>query len=263
MATKYWIKFYHEVLDDPKMGRLPDNLWRRFFECCLLAGEANRDDGDPENGRLPPISDIAWRFRVEEETLRGEFDDMARRGLIEYRADVVLDGYWFVTSFDKRQTKMSKAEYMRRLRTKRAGMLPERDQSSYQPVTNGNAEENRIEKKRTEESAPAQFIHPDPEPITQIKTALATVSKTPLWAKTEDEYNDAAYALFGYDATPQKINGFAIWWEKNRWHAGKPAITTVLNEWTNYTSGVEMKSKQEQEATANILEFAVFGEGEK
>ena len=42
----YWIKLYHEVLNDPKMGRLPDRLWRRWWsfwrcemrkETCLLA----------------------------------------------------------------------------------------------------------------------------------------------------------------------------------------------------------------------------------
>ena len=24
MASRYWIKLYHEILDDPKMGRLTD-----------------------------------------------------------------------------------------------------------------------------------------------------------------------------------------------------------------------------------------------
>ena len=29
---KYWIKLYHEILDDPKMGRLSDRTWRRTNE---------------------------------------------------------------------------------------------------------------------------------------------------------------------------------------------------------------------------------------
>lgn len=44
MASKYWIKLYHEILDDHKMGRLPDRLWRRVIELILLAGEQD-DEG--------------------------------------------------------------------------------------------------------------------------------------------------------------------------------------------------------------------------
>ena len=39
MGAKFWIKLYHEILDDPKMGRMPDRLWRRTIELFLLAGE--------------------------------------------------------------------------------------------------------------------------------------------------------------------------------------------------------------------------------
>jgi hypothetical protein len=97
MASKYWIKFYIEALDDPKVARLPDNLWRRYYECCLLAGELDQD------GRLPPIPHISWRLRTDEETIATEFDALARIGILDYRADNVLDGYWLVTNFAKRQ----------------------------------------------------------------------------------------------------------------------------------------------------------------
>ena len=40
MPSKYWIKLYHEVLDDPKMARLPDRLYRRCIEVFLLAGKS-------------------------------------------------------------------------------------------------------------------------------------------------------------------------------------------------------------------------------
>ena len=60
MASKYWIKLYHEILDDPKMGRLPDALFRRAIEFFLIAGERGRE------GDLPPLADIAWRLRADE-----------------------------------------------------------------------------------------------------------------------------------------------------------------------------------------------------
>lgn len=245
MATKYWIKIYHEVLDDPKMGRLPDNLWRRFFECCLLAGEANRDDGDPQNGRLPSTEDMAWRFRVDEEKLRQELNDMARRGLIEYRADNPLDGYWFVTSFDKRQSKMPKAEYMRRLRQERSGMLPSSDQRSYQYVTNGHADIDIDIDTDIDEKKNHTYIHSEPEPIQKLITALSSVSKTPYWPKTENDYNAAAYVLFGYDVAPEKVVSFGDWWSENGFYDGKPALKSIMDNWSDYTAGYRPKAPKQ------------------
>ena len=111
MASTYWMKFYYETMDDPKVARLPDNLWRRFFECCLLAGETHLD------GRLPPIADIAWRLRVDEETLQTEFKQLAESGLLEHQVDHVLDeGNWIVLNFAKRQAPLSNSDRVRRHR---------------------------------------------------------------------------------------------------------------------------------------------------
>ena len=63
MTGSYWIKLYHEILDDPKMGRLPDKLFRRVIELFLIAGETH------ENGKLPSIDDMAWRLRLDPEEL--------------------------------------------------------------------------------------------------------------------------------------------------------------------------------------------------
>jgi DNA-binding transcriptional regulator YhcF (GntR family) len=139
MAKSYhWIKLWNEVLHDPKMGRLPDNLWRRFIECCLMANELDM------GGRLPPVHDIAWKLRIEEETLRGEFEQLARMGLLDYISKK-LDEHWIVVNFDKRQERMTSAERMRRKR--------ERDKSrtyyeqSDDTVTNRNTEKRREEEE--------------------------------------------------------------------------------------------------------------------
>jgi hypothetical protein len=56
MKTRFWIKLYLEILDDPKMGQLPDGLWRSAIELFLLAGENGND------GLLQPVTDLAWRL---------------------------------------------------------------------------------------------------------------------------------------------------------------------------------------------------------
>ena len=142
MASNYWMKLWIEVIDDPKMGRLSDNLWRRFFECCLIAKELN------QGGRLPTVPDVAWRLRVDQETLELEFDQMARVGLIEYIADQVLDGHWLITNFVRRQSKMNPSERMRRKREqdrKRDGYG-----TCYEPVTVRNTETETETEKETE-----------------------------------------------------------------------------------------------------------------
>ena len=61
MTTKFWIKLYIEILDDPKMGRLPNHLWRRAVELFLLAGRQGND------GALPPVKEMAWTLRLSED----------------------------------------------------------------------------------------------------------------------------------------------------------------------------------------------------
>jgi len=127
MAYKYWIKLYHETLHDRKIAQLDDRIWRRFIECLLLAGEHNK------GGFLPPLDDMAWILRADKEQLETELGELVRIKVLE-----IVDGLYFVRKFADRQAKMSKAEYMRRLRDEE--QKQEHYQSRYHSVTNGNAE---------------------------------------------------------------------------------------------------------------------------
>ena len=198
---------WNEILHDPKMGRLPDNLWRRFVELCLMANEMNM------NGRLPPVHDIGWRLRMEEEALRLELDQLARVDLIEYVCDNVLDGYWAVTNFEKRQERMTAAERMRRKR--------ERDKSqryydtSYDPVTERNTDKKREEEDKEEEETAAVFSHFQNE-IAILSPTLA--DKVRGWL---DEYT-AAWIIEAIDISvsrnkrrPDYVEGILRNWHAN------------------------------------------------
>jgi len=104
MASNYWIKLYHEILDDPKMGRLSDRLWRRTIEMFLLAGEMNED------GLLPSLGDMAWRLRANEEELGGELEYLCTLGILSD------GGEYRVVNFAERQAAMSSTERTRRQR---------------------------------------------------------------------------------------------------------------------------------------------------
>lgn len=143
MASNYWAKFWIEMLDDRKTASLPDNLWRRFCECILLAKELN------QSGRLPTIEDMSWRLRVEAETLQQELEALARRGLLDYRADKPLDGFWYIVNFEKRQARMSGAERVKRHRESQMKQLY--NEPSNALVTKRYTEEE--EETETEEEA--------------------------------------------------------------------------------------------------------------
>jgi hypothetical protein len=106
MATKYWIKLYHEILDDPKMGRLPDALFRRTIKLFLIAGDFNR------GGELPPLADMAWRLRADEPALYAQMEDLEALNILSRDAD----GGWRVVHFRERQEAAPIAERVRRHR---------------------------------------------------------------------------------------------------------------------------------------------------
>lgn len=109
MKSYYWIKLYHEILDDAKMGRLSDRLWRRAIELFLLAGEEH------EGGHLPPIADMAWRLRLNGDELLDDLRSLAKVDIVTQ----LEDGSWFVTNFAERQGAMSNAERQKRYRDRK------------------------------------------------------------------------------------------------------------------------------------------------
>lgn len=113
MASKYWIKLYHELLDDPKMGMMPDKLWRRTIEIFLLAGEYD------QAGLLPPLDQVAWRLRITKEECNDTLQELQRLEIIS-RND---DGQYIVTNFAKRQEASTSTERSKHFR-QRQGKKP-------------------------------------------------------------------------------------------------------------------------------------------
>lgn len=133
MASKYWIKLYHEILDDPKMGKLQDHLWRRAIELFLIAGESE------DAGRLPKLADLAWRLRVSEDDVTQDLEALAI-----YDVEIVNqqeDG-WYVTKFADRQAAVPSEERGRRFRDR------ERKENYNQTPDEREPNETFVDKKR-------------------------------------------------------------------------------------------------------------------
>lgn len=146
MSTKYWIKLYHEIIDDPKMGRLTDRLWRRTIELFLMAGDIDK------TGKLPAVDDLSWRLRVPIDDLETDLADLASVGILHKS-----NGSWIVTNFAKRQKPMEKDEYMRRLRNERqrdvfvTDKLPDSDLDVTNPLPEVTQKQKQIKNREEEE----------------------------------------------------------------------------------------------------------------
>jgi len=93
-----WIKLYTDLLDDPKVGKLPDIVKLRFIQMLLIAGECDMN-GCLTNGEQPlTVDEIAWRLRIDAKVLAEDLTVLCASGLIEQ-----CDGAMCIKNFSKRQ----------------------------------------------------------------------------------------------------------------------------------------------------------------
>lgn len=143
MANNFWLKLYHEMLDDDKVMMLRPALRWRFVEALLVAGERGED------GLLPEPRKYAWRVRDSFEVVETELNELAEVGLLSREG-----GQWRVTKFAERQKGIKAKDRMAHMRQRRrkqeyyAGDTHDETdllQDSYGPVTTRNTEQNREE----------------------------------------------------------------------------------------------------------------------
>ena len=137
MSNHFWIKLYHEMLDDPKVGHLTDRAYRTMINCFLLAGDTH------EAGLLPSIVDMAWRLHCDETALLTDLETLAEVGILTLRED----GRWVVTKFARRQQRITDAEKQKAYRERQRNAFYAVDPDA---VTVGNAEEEPDQNQNTE-----------------------------------------------------------------------------------------------------------------
>ena len=160
MASKYWIKVYHEILDDPKMGRMPDHLWRRTIELFLVAGEEDAE------GLLPKLCDMAYRLRVTDDELTKDLDELEKLGVIHKE-----EAGWVVTRFAERQAPVSDAERMRRYRERQRDKNYYGDDDDTHTVTSTVTKRSqiRLDKNRLDDTdGEGDFDDADRSPLLEL-----------------------------------------------------------------------------------------------
>lgn len=133
----YWIKWYIEIIDDPKMATLPDRLWRRFSELCLLAGRLCND----KSGLLPDTRQLAWALRMSSDELQTDLVQLAATGIIES-----VSGGWLIPNFRKRQQAATPTERVHQHRERK------QKQQYYDNETDSKRNVTQINRAETEHS---------------------------------------------------------------------------------------------------------------
>ena len=108
------------ILDDPKMGNLPDHLFKMAILFFLLAGESDN------NGYVIPESSIAWRLRMNQETVNADIEALIHHNILRR-----IKGNLKVLNFDKWQKSVPVNERVRKYRETRMkqagyGLLPDK-----------------------------------------------------------------------------------------------------------------------------------------
>ncbi len=226
---KFYAKIYYELLDDSKMGKLPDKLWRRFVECILLAGEFD------EGGFLPSVADIAWRLRMDEDVLCSQLDELAKVGILDVRPFTNGQPRWFVVNYAKRQKAVDGAERVRQHRQRALDNKIEEENKKREDIyidTNVTSVVTKTLHKRYT----LHNVHP--EPVNQMVMAIEPLVKTALTASTEEQFVDAAYALIGWGATPSDLSGWTAYWETHCYYTPRTmaSLKSFIDGYRDYAS---------------------------
>lgn len=149
MGSRYWIKLYHEILNDPKVMTLPDRLFRRMIELFLFAGELDR------GGLLPDVRQIAWRLRLPVDELIGDLEQLRVVGIIDQ-----VDQGWDVIHFAERQDHSTSTERVRAFREKNRKRQYNGSETLLEPIvsqirTDTDQKEKEKEKEILAPVAPA------------------------------------------------------------------------------------------------------------
>jgi hypothetical protein len=135
-----WFRMYADVLDDPKVQKLPPDLFKVWVNLLCLAA---RNDG-----MLPPMEDIAFALRLSQDVTVTVTADLVQRGLLD-ECDGLSPHNWAERQF-KSDTPESAAERKRKQRAR------EKQAQNPDNVTechsDSHAEVTPPEQSRTEQS---------------------------------------------------------------------------------------------------------------
>jgi hypothetical protein len=110
-VTERWFRLYEDVVNDPKLQRLPAKLFKNLINLWCISS-AN-------DGLLPSIKDIAFKLRLTEAKVQEVIDKLRAAGLIDETDEGLQPHNWNGRQFKTDVEDPTAAERMRRYRDRK------------------------------------------------------------------------------------------------------------------------------------------------
>jgi hypothetical protein len=148
---------YDDLLDDPKVQRLPPLLFKAWVNILCLASK--------HGGRIPSIEDSAFALRTDESSLSDIFSNLVARGLIDAVGDHMEPHNWPARQFksDKDET----AAQRQRFKRERDKAIPTGNVT--QDVTRDTSVTSRPPETETETETEEDILGPSAPQIVETK----------------------------------------------------------------------------------------------
>jgi hypothetical protein len=144
-----WLRLYVETLDDPKVQRLPDRLFRVWINLLCLAGKAE--------GRLPAPADIGFALRLREAEARLAVDALVARGLLDRQGSELWPHNWSGRQFPSDDVTARVKRYRERAAQQRGDVSNDAERFTKQ---DDDVSRNGPDQRRKEEIRPEQTRSP-------------------------------------------------------------------------------------------------------
>ncbi len=241
-----WFRFYHESLDDPKVQRLPGDVYKTWVNVLCIASRNN------PRGCLPSMEDIGFALRVSTDDAQSMIDDLASRGLIDRTPEGLAPHNWS----ERQRRSDSSAPRVAKHREKQAvNNDDDGDGNVTGNVTNDDLkrDSNALEKKREEER---REEHPPTPQGGDVRASLTSIDggkgkpKRPQ-SKYPDDFETFWQAYPSGNGNKQRsyeqwkrikpdadlladiLAGLDLWKQSDRWRRGfvKAAETWLKDAW--------------------------------
>lgn len=260
-----WVKLYLDLLDDPKIGKMPRSTRLRFIELMLLAGECDADGDLVSGGNFMSTLDIAWRLRDSVESVEADILALSDAGVL-----MVDDGGGIcVTNFAKRQGR-SQSEKREAWRTSKRNPKGIQKESKGNPSSRG--EERREEKNREEGDGDKPPITFPPPPSADIADSTGQVIATEeardsqqvrLWrSKLRRPLSpEATNAIYAHATDLQQLTEVIDYWLVQGWNPEN--VNGILSMYRGWPTDRRNPKNEKKAAplTGKPAPVSYFGEG--